>query len=136
MDGNLTMPTLNQSFAFLNWTRTLSYNKDITRHHIRIHDDHDDDVTSLMIVCVGIVLMIVMLVLHKCSQDDRPVRCCNFRREDEDMIQVLEAEESGSGVGGRKDSPPPPYEDPPSYNVAVEMEIELKKRDLNVTGSS
>ena len=34
----------------------------------------------------------------------------------------------------RKDSPPPPYEDPPYYDVAVQMEIVLTKR--NVPGSS
>ena len=74
--------------------------------------------------------MIVMLVLHKCSQDDRPVLCCNLRREDEDMIRVLEERIN------RKDSPPTPYEDPPCYDVAVQMEIVLTKRDLNVPGSS
>jgi hypothetical protein len=86
MDCNHTMQTVTQSAVFLNWTIILSYNKNITRHLIVQHDQNDDDVTSLMIVCVGIALMIVMLVLHKCSQDDRPVRCCNLRREDEDMI--------------------------------------------------
>ena len=109
-----------------------------------LHDDHDDDLTSLVIVCVGIALVIVMLVLHKCSQDDRPVRCCNFRRENVDMIQVVNEEESGSSVAGmaavlarmkRKDSPPT-YEDPPSYHVALQMEIEWTKRDLNVSDSS
>ena len=65
MESNLTMPTMTQSAAFLNWTRILSYNKNITRHHIVLHDDHDDDLTSLVIVSVGIALMIVMLVLHK-----------------------------------------------------------------------
>ena len=136
MESNLTMPTMTQSAAFLNWTRILSYNKNITRHHIRIHEDHADGVTSLVIVSVGIVLMIVMLVLHKYSQDDR--------RENEDMIQVVEAQEAVSGVAGmaavlawmkRKDSPPP-YEDPPSYHVALQMEIEWTKRDLNVPDSS
>ena len=145
MDANLTIPTVTQSAAFLNWTIILSYNKNITRHHIRIHEDNDDDVTSLVIVCAGLALMIVMIVLHKCTQDDRPVRCCNFRRENEDMIYVVNEEESGSGVAGmaavlarmkRKDSPPPPYEDPPSYHFALQMEIELTKRDLNVPVSS
>jgi hypothetical protein len=27
----------------------------------------------------------------------------------------------------RKDTPPPPYEYPPSYNVVIQMEIELNK---------
>jgi hypothetical protein len=30
----------------------------------------------------------------------------------------------------RKETPPPPYEDPPSYDVAVQIEIELTKSDL------
>ena len=110
------MPTITQSAAFLNWTRLLSYKENITRHHIQIHDDHDDDITSLVVVCVGLAIMILMLVLHKCSQDDRSRSCSNFRRMDEDMIHVV-------------DTLPPPYEDPPSYDVAVQMEIELTKRD-------
>ena len=126
------MPTTTQSAAFLNWTRILTYNKNITRHHIRIGDDHDDDITSLAIVCVGLGIMIIMLVLHKCSRDDRPVRCCNSRRENEDMIHVVNAQDPIS----RKDTPPPPYEDPPSYHIAVQMEIEMCKRDLRVAGPS
>ena len=89
--------------------------------------------------------MIVMLVLHKCSQDDRSRSCSKFRRMDEDMSHVVNTQEQISGVAGmaavfvrmtRKDTPPPPYEDPPSYNVAVQMEIELTKRDFKVAGSS
>ena len=139
------MPTITQSAAFLNWTRILSYSKNITRHHIRIHDDHDDDITSLVVICVGLAIMIVMLVLHKCSQDDRSRSCSNFRRMDEDMTHVVNAQEQISGVAGmaavlvrmkRKDTLPPPYEDPPSYDVAVQMEIELTKRDFKVAGPS
>jgi hypothetical protein len=33
----------------------------------------------------------------------------------------------------RNDTPPPPYEDPPTYNVAVQMEIEFTKYELKVT---
>ena len=32
----------------------------------------------------------------------------------------------------RKETPPPPYEDPPSYNIALQMKIELTKRELKV----
>jgi hypothetical protein len=145
MEADLTMPTITQSAAFLNWTRLLSYKENITRHHIKIHDDDDDDITSLVVVCVGLGIMIVMLVLHKCSRDDRPAKCCNFRREDEDMIHVVNAEDPVTSVVGmaavfskmkRKDTPPPPYEDPPSYHVAVQIEIEMYDRDLRVAGSS
>ena len=135
------MPTITQSAAFLNWTRILSYSKNITRHHIRLHDDHDDDITSLVVICVGLAIMIVMLVLHKCSQDDRSRSCSKFRRMDEDMINVVNSQEPISSVAGmaavfvrmtRKDTPPPPYEDPPSYDVAVQVEIELAMRELKV----
>ena len=115
------MPTITKSAAFLNLTQLFSYKENITRHHLKIHDDHDDDITSLAIVCVGLGIMIIMLVLHKCSRDDRPVRCCNSRRENEDMIHIVNAQDPIS----RKDTPPPPYEDPPSYHIAVQMEIEM-----------
>ena len=32
----------------------------------------------------------------------------------------------------KKETPPPPYEDPPSYDVALQMEIKLTKRELKV----
>ena len=71
--------------------------------------------------------------------------CWYLKRENEDVVLVVHEEESGSSVAGmadvlacikRKDSTPPPYEDPPSYHVAVQMEIEMTKRDLTVVGSS
>ena len=54
------------------------------------------------------------------------------------MIHVVEDEELLSSVAGmaallacmkRQDTPPPSYEDPPSYHVALQMEIELTKRE-------
>ena len=122
----------------------MSYKENIiTRHHIKIHDD--DIVTDLVIVCVLLAILITMLVLHKCSAIERPVMCCNVRRPNEDMIHVVEDEELLSSVAGmaallacmkRQDTPPPSYEDPPSYHVALQMEIELTKRELKVPGSS
>ena len=32
----------------------------------------------------------------------------------------------------RKDTPPPPYEDPPSYEVAIQMEAELENNNICV----
>jgi hypothetical protein len=88
MDGILTMPTVTKSAAF--WTRILSYNKNITRRHIRIDDDNDDNLTSLVIVCVGIVLMIVMMALHKL--------CWYLKRKNKDVVLFVNEEESGSSV--------------------------------------
>ena len=45
------------------------YNGDITKH-----GDHDDDVTSIVIVGVGIILMIVMWFAHKYSKEDTQIR--------------------------------------------------------------
>ena len=90
-----------------------------------------------MIVCVGLAIMVTMMVLHKSLKIERPIRCCKLRRN-EDMVHVVEAEESVSSVAGmtavlacmkRQDTPPPSYEDPPSYHVALQMEIELTKRE-------
>ena len=63
-------------------------------------------------------------------------RCCLLKRESEGpAIYIVNPEqaEAVSNVGGmagvlsgmkRKDTPPPPYEDPPSYHLAVQMETQ------------
>ena len=58
-------------------------------------------------------------------------RCCSFQRDDEESDpNNREQPEPVPGVGGmvavlarmkRKDTPPPPYEDPPSYDVAIQI---------------
>ena len=64
-------------------------------------------------------------------------RCCLFTREVEesDLISPVVVL-SISGISGmaavlssmkRKDTPPPPYEDPPSYEVAIQMEENEEK---------
>ena len=141
MEVNLTAPSTSiiQSTALLNWTRILSNDRNITEHHISINKYQDGDVTTLVIVCMGIAIMIAMMIFHKYLEEGRLVRCCNLRRENEDVVN---AQDSVSGVAGmaavfarlkKKETPPPPYEDPPSYDVAVQMEIELTKSDLKVT---
>ena len=71
--SNLRMSILPAP-PFWNWTRILEYERNITKHHTETHSDHDDDVTSIVIVGVGIVMMILMWILHKCSKEDRPRR--------------------------------------------------------------
>ena len=88
MDVNRTATSIIQSSALLNWTRLLSYDRNISEHHIRTHEDHDDHFISLIIVCVGIVMMALMMVLHKCSEEGRLDRCCNLRRENEDDVNT------------------------------------------------
>ena len=83
MEVNLTAPSIIQSTALLNWTRLLSYDSNNTEHHIRIHEEYDNYAISLVIVCVGIVMMALMMILHKCSEEGRLVRCSNLRRENE-----------------------------------------------------
>ena len=69
MEPNLTFPAIIRTAPFLNWTRIHVYDGDITKH-----GDHDDDVTSMVIVAVGIVMMIVMWIAHKYSKEDRQIR--------------------------------------------------------------
>ena len=140
---SLTMSSILKNDPFFNWTRILENNaRNITTHHIEIHSDHDDDISSIVIVGVGIVMMIVMWILHKCSKEDRPVSCCKVQNDSEHSDSVVHiaiarpSESTISGLAGvlsqmkRKDSPPPPYEDPPSYHLAVQMEIQLKKSGI------
>ena len=79
-------------------------------------------------------MMVVMMILHKCSEEGRLDRCCKLRSE-----YVVSTQEPISNVAGmaavltrlkRKDTPPPPYENPPSYNVGLKVEIELTKKDM------
>ena len=124
MDSNILDITL------LNITRVYSYNnKTITTHHIAIHNDYsEEDVRSIIIVCIGLGMIILMYILHKWSKvDGISGRCC-VRRVFVDSVP------GGRDTVGtvsiisrtRKDSPPPPYEAPPSYTVALQMENELK----------
>ena len=70
--------TMSISPASKFWSRVLEL-RNITKNHIEIHRD-DDDLTCVVIVGVGIAVMIVMLILNKYLNDDRP-RCCLFTRE-------------------------------------------------------
>ena len=54
-----------------NWTKTLEHGGNITKHHIEIHSDSDEDVSSVVIVSVGLIMMILMLIAHKCSKEER-----------------------------------------------------------------
>ena len=68
MESNQTVPAIIITSPFWNWTRIHVYDDNITKH-----DDHDD-VTSIVIVGVGIVMMIVMWIAHKYSKEDRQIR--------------------------------------------------------------
>ena len=137
------MTSILRNDPFSNWTRILeNHSKNITKHHIEIHSDDGHDVSSIVIVGVGIFMMIVMWILHKCSKEDRPVSCCKVQNDSEhsdSVVHIANARPSESTISGlagvlsqmkRKDSPPPPYEDPPSYHLAVQMEIQLTKSGI------
>jgi hypothetical protein len=68
MESNLTFPAMIRTSPFWNWTRIHVYDDNITKH-----DEHDD-VTSIVIVCVGIAIMIVMWIAHVYSKEDRHMR--------------------------------------------------------------
>ena len=74
MEPNLTFPAIIRTAPFWNWTRILEHERNNTKHHFEIHSDHDDDVTSIVIVGVGIAMMIVMWIAHKCSKENREIR--------------------------------------------------------------
>ena len=69
MEPNLTFPAIIRTEPFWNWTRIHVYDDNITKH-----GDHDDDVTSIVIVGVGIAIMIVMWIAHVYSKEDRQIR--------------------------------------------------------------
>ena len=55
------------------------YDRNITNHHIEIHGDDDDkldgdDVRSIVIVSVGVVVMLLMWMVARYSKEDRSDR--------------------------------------------------------------
>ena len=70
MEPKLTFPAKIRTYPFWNWTRKHMCEVD----NITKHSDHDDDVTSLVIVGAGIAMMIVMWIVHKYSNKDRQIR--------------------------------------------------------------
>ena len=73
MVTNMTM-SISPAEPFLNWTKILEYDRNVTKHHTDTHSDDNDDVTSIVIVGVGIVMIIFMLILQKWSKEDRSER--------------------------------------------------------------
>ena len=68
MESNLTFPAIIRTYPFWNWTRIHVYDANILKH-----GEHDD-VTSIVIVGVGIAIMIVMWIAHKYCKEDRQIR--------------------------------------------------------------
>eukprot|EP00092_Neocalanus_flemingeri_P035716 GFUD01038887.1.p1 GENE.GFUD01038887.1~~GFUD01038887.1.p1 ORF type:complete len:143 (-),score=35.56 GFUD01038887.1:24-452(-) len=135
MERNLTLSILPP--PFWNWTRILEYDRNITKYHAEERDEHGDDLTSIVIVGMGILVMIVMWIFHKYSKEDRSRRCCILKSDDEEsdptifIVNDRPTSDPVSGVAGmaavlarvKKKDTPPPYEDPPSYDVAMQMQI-------------
>ena len=143
MATNFSIPMLIENTSFLNWTRILSYNRNVTKHHISNYNDDDAnddvDVSTVVIVGVGIVLMVVMWVWHDWVRADRPKSWCFRSAENVDSVPLASTAEpvpsagglaAGLALGKRKESPPPPYEHPPTYHHAIQVEREENKRDL------
>ena len=120
---------------FWNWTRILEHDRNIIKEHMD-DDDNEEDMTYVWIVGLWILVSLFIWIHHKYSKHKM---CCSRKiiaEESEPPIFILhDLESSGSvsGVSGmaavlssmkRKDTPPPPYEDPPSYEVAIQLEKE------------
>ena len=115
-----------------NITTILAYANNITKHQADSRKGDDDSVASIMIVCIGLLMMMVMWV---CTKDGVQLKCRFCKQEDDpELVPPRTAGNSISRISGvaamwtrlqRKDSPPPPYEFPPSYDVALKIENEM-----------
>ena len=120
---------------FWNWTRILEHHRNIINKHM--DDDADEESLSYVwIVGLWILVSLFIWIHHKNAKQKM---CCSRKRsteESEPPIFILHDRESSGSVSGvsgmtavlssmkRKDSPPPSYEDPPSYEVAIQIERE------------
>ena len=117
----------------------LEYAKNETQNRVGI-DQHDSDVTYFIYVSVGVLILFMIYVIIQ-YRTKRLCGCCIFRRDIGDLLPRIHlvTPETGSDfvstvsiisdilIRISKRSPPPPYEHPPPYHVAVKIERENSK---------
>ena len=142
MSSNVgVIPVMLEKTGLWNITTILAYAKNITKHQEAMRNSDDNSVVSIIIVCIGLILM---MITWACTKDGLQVKCrsCRQQHGNLDVSQSSTSVESLSRISGvaavwtrlqRKDTPPPPYEEPPSYDIALEIENEIQKSNQNYT---
>ena len=138
MNSNIVaLPAEVDKTGLWNITTILAYAKNITKNRADSHNGDEDSVASIIIVCIGLLMMMVMWV---CTKDGVQLKCRPRRQEDDpELVPSSTPAESIPRISGvaavwtrlqRKDSPPPPYEDPPSYDAALTIENEMQQSNI------
>eukprot|EP00092_Neocalanus_flemingeri_P073926 GFUD01091322.1.p1 GENE.GFUD01091322.1~~GFUD01091322.1.p1 ORF type:complete len:119 (-),score=12.89 GFUD01091322.1:38-394(-) len=80
-----------------------------------VNSDYNDHIAPLVIVVVGILIIFIFTIFHECLKYDGPISVAGL------VAAVIEriTKKNYSNL-------PPPYEDPPSYAVALQVENEFK----------
>ena len=131
-----TNNTIGTPPSLWNWATLMEYARNITHHRLDIARNDSDSTYFVVITGVLFVLFMIYVVLKYRSK--MLCCCCVFKREDGEMFprMYFVNTETGSdfvstttvpAITGThtsisKGSPPPPYEHPPPYHVAVQME--------------
>merc|ERR1711915_724975 len=77
------LPTEVDKTGLWNITTILAYAKNITKNRADSHNGDEDSVASIIIVCIGLLMMMVMWV---CTKDGVQLKC---RHCDKKMTQNL-----------------------------------------------
>ena len=116
-----------------NMNSVLEYARKKTQHRQKTRED-ETDVTKLVAMMVGLLILFIIYAIIKCFIQKRICSRCVFTRVDGRFFPRIHFLSSAPGFDQVMDklSPPPAYEHPPSYHVAVEMESRKKNEDIKV----
>ena len=120
-----------------NMPSVLEYAKKRTQHRQNTSED-ETDVTKLVAMMIGLFILFTIYVIVKCFIQKSVCSRCEFTRVDGRVLPCIHFVTSASGSDQSKSkwSPPPPYEHPPSYQVALELESMKKNEDRKVLSST
>eukprot|EP00092_Neocalanus_flemingeri_P068940 GFUD01084356.1.p1 GENE.GFUD01084356.1~~GFUD01084356.1.p1 ORF type:complete len:104 (-),score=12.21 GFUD01084356.1:256-567(-) len=72
------------------WKHLVEYNQtNITEYPIHSHNDHDNNLTPLVIIVVGIVIIFAYLVFKECLEEGRQARSFSIAGMESALIHVM-----------------------------------------------
>ena len=120
--GTPQTPQTPQTPSLYNLTTVLQFAK---KTEDKLSIAAESDPTYLVVISVGLLVMFVLYVILQ-YRSKRSSSCCLTKREDQDLLPRVffgTHETDYECIDAlSKGSLPPPYEHPPSYQVAAQME--------------
>ena len=124
-----------QNVPFWNWTKIASddrnMNQDASEHE---QPSEEYDITELVVVGSCMIIMLLLCVIQRYREDQWTCYCggCMCVKSagrsipniliDNEAVSEPEQPETSKKYRDRDRDTPPPYEHPPSYSVALQME--------------